>query len=311
LVAQRAALDGRVNVAQHVLESATEVASDPIDAGRLLADRARNSRKQGRLDLAEAQANELRRRAQRLPSAELTALAIDQLAALAQTRGNFVDLRSHLEAAVSAAREAGTARLMASAHLGLGVESAMRGRYGESVEYLWRSHQEAGGDPVISSAALGNLAQTLLVSGRPAESRKVAMLVLQSKPTIQNTLPVLGGYAVASARMADANGVAWASGQVQHISKARHYAREVAGALIDCASALDAINRAAQAEVLRERAEAMAREFGFHDLTFVEALIAGGSAPVRQAFTGYAAQVADEIASLEVSSLEADVLALS
>lgn len=308
LLSQRVALAGRVNLAQHLLETATELASDPMDCGRLLSDRARNSRKQGLLDLSEAQALELLRRGTRAGSDELIALANGQLASTAQVRGNFVAMHERLEESIAAARRGKFARLTASAEAGLGIHAAYAGRYGDAVTLLWSAYRRSRGKGTIALAALGNLAQTLLVCGRPEESRKVATLILQSRPPMQNALPVLGGYALSSARLSDASGVTWACEQVRMHARSRHHAREVAGALVECGMALELIGREAQAGVLRRRAEAIAIEHGFHDLTFAEGLRAwSGVTPDREPFAGEAARAAAEIASLELPRFEADV----
>ena len=308
LLSQRVALAGRVNLAQHLLETAAELARDPMDSGRLLSDRSRNSRKQGQLDLSEEQALELLRRGTRAKSDELVALAAGQLASIAQVRGNFVAMRERLEESIAAARRGGLTRLIASAEAGLGVHAAYAGRYGDAVTLLWSAYRRSRGKGTIALAALGNLAQTLLICGRPEESRKIATLILQSRPPMQNALPVLGGYALSSARLSDASAVTWACDQVRMHARSRHHAREVAGALVECGLALELIGREAQAGVLRRRAEAIAAEHGFHDLTFSEGLRAwSGVAPDREPFAGEAEQVAAEIASLEVPRFEADV----
>lgn len=304
LLAQRTAQSGWLCLSQHLLESTTEFATDPIDCGRLLADRARNSRKQGRLDLSEEQTLELMRRGKRLSSTYLIALAHDMLGGLAQTRGNFVELAKHAEESVRLSQEWGFRRLLASGYGGLGVRAGMSGQYGEAVVYFWSSYHTAGESGVTASASLGNLAQILLLSGRPADARKIATLVLHSRPPIQNALPLLGGYAVASARVGDREGVEWACNQVRHLARSPHYAREIAGALLECATGLEEIGRHPQASVLRRRAESIATDFGFHDLTFSEALVAGsGAPPARQEFVGAAARAAAEIAELEVSRI--------
>jgi hypothetical protein len=300
LVAQRAALDGRVNVAQHVLESATEVASDPIDMGRVLADRARNSRKQGHIDLAEEQALDLLRRGRRIASSELIALAKNQLAAFAQVRGNLPEFRSLLEESVAEATRAGLRRLLASGYAGLGFHAARTGNHGDAVAHLWAAYQKSGGSGAIAMAALVNLSQTLLISGRPKESKKVSMLLLEQGPPIQSALPALGSYAIASARLSDNASVMWASSQVRHFAKSPHHAREVAEALLECGLALEMLGHGAQGGVLRRRAEAISVAQGFHDLTFSEAIpSSSGIVPARAPFTVEAERATAEIASIE------------
>jgi hypothetical protein len=304
LLAQRTAQAGRLSLSQHLLESATELTSNPSDLGRILSERARNSRKQGRLDLAEEQTLELMRRGKRAKSPLLMALAHDGFAALAQMRGNFVLFGVQLGHLARLAEQAGLTKILASAHSGLGIRAGMAGNHAEAVSHFWSAYHIAGGAGVTATAALSNLGQSLLGSGRPAEARKISSLVLQSRPPVQTALAALGSYAVSSARMTDAEGVEWACSQVRQLSKSPHFVREVAGALVECSAALAEIGRAAQAAVLRRRAEAIAIEYGFNDLTFSEAIAASsGLAPERQEFVGAAARAADEIANLDVTRL--------
>jgi hypothetical protein len=152
-----------------------------------------------------------------------------------------------------------------------------------------------------------NLATTLLISGRPLEARKIATMVLQQPVPAISALPSLGTYALATASLGDVDAVLWASAQVRQFGRLRHAARELAEAMIECAAALEAIGRAAQAGVLKRRGEAIAQRHGFHDLTFEEAAVSarGGRLPVH--FHEAAAGAAAEIEELNVPRIPADL----
>lgn len=308
LLAQRTEHAGWLNLAQHLLESTAEFCRDAIGRGRILSDRSRISRKRGLLDLSQAQNEELLRLGIRLKSADLAARAHIGLSGLAQTRGNFFEFQKYQLKTLRIARRAGLRRSRASAHEGLGTYASIRGDYNAAVNHLWSAYRLADGAMVIENAALVNLAQTFLVSGHFENARKVVVLVLNGAPPLQSALPVLGSYAIASSHLGDVAAVEWATSQVRRLAKSRHHPRDVAGALFECASALEHVGHLAQGGVLRRRAERMALSYGFHDLTFAES-IASGALPFteRQRFTGLAARANAEIEEMDMPEHAADV----
>lgn len=308
LLAQRMEHAGWLNLAHHLLESAAEVCTEVIARGRILSDRARVSRKRGLFDLSHAQIEELIRESRRLGSADLASRAQIGLGALAQIRGNFVEMDKRGLKALQFARKAGLRRGAATAHDALGLCASLRGDYNGAVRHLWAAYRLANGAAAIEISALGNLAQTLLISGHLEDARKVARLVLNGSPPLQAALPTLGGFAMASSHLGDVTAVEWAAGQVRRLARFRNFHRDVAGALLECAAALEHIGRAEPGGVLRRRAEAMALSHGFHDMTF-EGSIASGALPFleRQRFTGLAARAKAEIEEMVVPELAADV----
>jgi tetratricopeptide (TPR) repeat protein len=272
LLAQRTDHAGRLALADHLLESVAEIEAKPLEAGRILSDRSRIGRKRGYIELAFEQNQKLLRDARRLKSPELMAKAHYGLAALAETRGNFVEFRSELQRAVRIARAARLKNLRAGCCSGLGTSDAMAGRYGEAVAHFWEAYRLSGGKGHIARVALGNLGQTLLISGRPAEARKVSALVIQDAPALVTMLPSVGTFAVASAQLGDQEAVHWACAQVRRVAKSRTHPREVAETLMECSAALAVIGETSQAGVMKRRAETMANQHGFHALTFQEAM---------------------------------------
>jgi hypothetical protein len=153
---------------------------------------------------------------------------------------------------------------------------------------------------------LGNLAQTLMLSGHLEDAQRMWQLLLNGRPPLHIVLPALGGFAISSAQLHDRNGVEWAAQQVRTFAKHRHHSREIAAALLECALGLEYVGLAPQGGVLRRRAEAIAVAFGYHDLTFAE-LPGILPAAARQRFTGAAARAKTEIESLAVPELPVDV----
>jgi tetratricopeptide (TPR) repeat protein len=307
LLAQRTEHAGRVLLAEHILESIVEFCDDPIAGGRLLSDRSRVSRKRGLLDLSLAQNEELLRVAKRLKSDDLAVRALIGLSGLAQTRGNYAGMREYSAEALAVSRRAGLRKGQATAHEGLGTAASVVGDQNSAVNHYWSAYRLVSGKGVIAGAALGNLAQALLMAGHFEDARKIATMLLNMRPMLQVSLPVLGGYALASARLGDNAAVEWACGQVRGLAKSRHYAREIASALIECSWALEVIGKGVQAGVLRRRAENIATTHGFHDITFDEAPLSRPGAAARQQFTGEAASAKSEIERLEVIGMPADL----
>lgn len=299
LLSQRSDHAGRLHLARHLLESAAEIETDPIEAGRVLSDRAKTERKLGHLDLAQEQAQRLLREGRSLRSPELVARAHHGLGALAQTRGNFAEFRVRVRAVLRISRANKFGRLYAAANSGLGTSHTLAGRYGDAAASYWRAYELCGGKGFIAQTALGNLGQTLLISGRPAEARKVVTMLMQNS-SLATSAPLFGTFAIASAQLGDSEAVRWTAIQLNQLAKAKGHAREIAEALMECSAALDAIGEKAEAALMKRRSEVMATQFGFHSLTFREALQSVQRLREPQRFNAAAARVTSALEELEV-----------
>lgn len=271
LLSQRADRGGRLNLALHLIESANEIESDPLERGRILAEAVRTTRKLGHLDLSLEQSHQLLRHGRELRSPELTVKAHFEQAAVAQTRGNYVDFRAKTRAGLRIAKANRLRRLSANGWSGLGTSNALQGRYGDAVACFWKAYEQSGGAGQIAVATMGNLGNTLLISGRPAEARKVVSLAMQTAPK-GSLFSMLGTFAVSSAQLGDAEGVRWAAAQVAHFASVQGNAVEIAEALMECSAALAAIGEKTEADAVKRRSEEMAARYGFHGLTFKEAM---------------------------------------
>ena len=306
MMAQRTEHTGWLNLAQHLLESTAYVSDDPIVLGRIAFDRARVWRKRGFLDVSQAQSEELLRQGNRLKSAELKARAHGMLASLAQSRGNLAVAAEHSAAELVAAREAGARRLSSAALEGLGIAAGIRGDYNSAVNYFWSAYEGIEGRGTLALAVLNGLAQALLLSGHTEDALRMWTKQLSGSPPMYLVMPAVGGIAIASAQLGDARGVAWAADQIRQIARHRHHQREIAGAMLECALALEATGNGPQAGVLRRRAEGMALALGYHDLTFSDSPTILPVA-ARQRFHGAAARAKAEIEKMEVPALPAQL----
>lgn len=310
LLSQRTDLAGRLHLAEHLLESAAEMETDRVDAGRILADRAKMSRKRGQLDLSFEQLQQLLRDARVLKSSELAAKAHLGIAAVAETRGNFVEFRVRIKRVIRIAKAARLNNLLAVGYSGLATAESVGGRYGEAVACFWKAYRLIGGNGQIARAVLGNLAQTLLISGRPTEARKISVMVLQNAPPVITTLPTLGTYAIASAQLGDAEAVRWAGAEVRRLARGHTTPRDLAEALIECSAALQSIGETSDVATMRAQADELARRNGLHGLTFHEAVQSVKVLSKPHRFGAAATEVADEIVQLEVPRIPEMVAAL-
>src|SRR5205823_6626870 len=96
-----------------------------LNSGRILAQRARISRKLGETDLALGRYRHLRRKARRLKSNELLLRTWVGYGAMAQTRGNYPEVRRWSSRIVERASARGYGRLASAGHAGLMVASAV------------------------------------------------------------------------------------------------------------------------------------------------------------------------------------------
>jgi hypothetical protein len=115
---------------------------------------------------------------------------------------------------------------------------------------------------------------------------------------------VLGGLAIASARLGNRERVEWACTQVLRLAAQDVYPREAAVALTDCSCALRHLGEDARADSFRARAEKLAAAHGFNDLVFEEAITAMNGATVpRQALDSQASRVAAQAVATEARAM--------
>lgn len=306
LMAERAEQAGLVNVAESIFESLASLSGLGNEViGRVMADRARNSLKRGFVDLSDSQYRALLGAARHYRSLEMEARASIGLAALAQVRGNFPEMRRRALKGVRIALKCRLYRLAAGGEAGLGAQAATAGKFSEAVEHFWNGYKLARGDQRLEPELLTNVAQAFQDSNRPREARIAASAVLKSSPVLRIALPALGVFALSSGVLGDRAAVEWSAKQAVKLARVRGYARAVAGTLFDCAAAYDSVGQWAQSGVLERRAQAIALRHGFNDLTFRKATVSEPTRPTTLA--GRAMAAASEVAKLESEPLLADL----
>lgn len=298
LLAQRAEHGGMLSTAQSLLESAYRMSATALEVGRVLNDRARNSRKSGRLDLCQGQNAAVLRHANAIDSDELRARARMDLAALAQTRGNLVAMKRLTLAGIRAAEQAQMTRLAATGYIGLGIHAARHRDFDAAVTWLWKGFHRSAGSDESAQEVLVNLGQVLLDAGHPAEAVVAAKLSLLRTNAMHLKLPALGCMAIASAHLGDRIGVRQACTEVRRLARSGHQPRDVASALIDCSLALDLLGADAPSGDMYDRAIAIANTHGFHDLTFI-ARPRAAARNLEHGFARPAARIVQSLADLE------------
>jgi tetratricopeptide (TPR) repeat protein len=273
---------GALYLADSLVEAACELADvEPIDRGRLGAQRGRIARKLGRIERAERLFRETRRRGARLDSDELRVRGWIGLGSIAQVRGNYPELHRWSRRAVALAERRGYRRLAASARAGLLIRAARAGRFEAAIRHGWRILRDVAGDRTAEAEALINLAQLFLDMGQPAVAHAAYATVLVRTAAPRLVVPGLGGFALACARTRDAAGLAWAVDQLTQRATIPTPTYETAMALIDAAAALEQAGQGLEARRLARRARALGRRYGYHEVTMapVAAIVPAAAPP--------------------------------
>jgi hypothetical protein len=267
LLAEKMEYAGTLNLATSLLEGLAGVLPvESVNAGRVLAQRARLSWKAGKPDLAQARYQHLRRKAGHIKSNELLIRASAGFAALAQLRGNYPEVRTWSRRVVTLAERCGYVRLAGLGHQGLMLGEAVTKRYNEAIPHAWAAYQCREGDAHGQIDSLNNIAQLFYLSGHPVIARDAFVRVLAGRPDTNVAAAALGGYALSSAVLADERAVRWAAAEATGLSEILGPKYESVTSLIECATALDVVGDQPHASVLRARASTMAQYAGFFEL---------------------------------------------
>lgn len=266
LLAERMEYAGSLNLAMCVLDGMSGILpSDSVNSGRVLAQRARLSRKLGKNDLAIARYQHLRRKARKIRDNELLVRAWAGFMAFAQMRGNYPGFEGWCRRVVGLAERAQFKRLSGLGYQGLMVREALRHRFDEAINYGWSAFQAAEGHSRSELEVLTNIGRLFYDAGEPTAALDAFTTVFGSKPTLHIALTALGGHALACAAVGDRRGVAWAAAEATTLSEQAGSSYESTATLIDCASALRMIGDEPYASVMRARASVMAQYGGYHE----------------------------------------------
>jgi tetratricopeptide (TPR) repeat protein len=305
VLAERIVEAGALNLAATMLDLLIAVADDltPVQRGRVLVQRARVEWKLGRLDEAAERYAFVEALGKKATSGELAARAALGLAAIAQQRGNFPELRREAERAATLARTHDVRAVERLANLGLMVAAAMAQDFERSLAAGWRMHELSRGQADWEAESLSSLGNLLLESGQPDVARACFALVMERATSAHVLLPSLGGLARASALTRREATVEWAVREVWRArdSSAPRYA--VASALLECADALRTTGRAQDAKRYRAAAAELAQRGGFHELVLKSEQLPAPAQPAAARVTGDAGRILQSLAGLEPGRL--------
>jgi tetratricopeptide (TPR) repeat protein len=237
-----------------------------IEDGRVEAVRARLAWKRGELDVAEERYRRVAMTARRTGSDELRVRAWIGRAIVARLRGNYPASRRYGQHAITVAERSGLRRLASSAHHTLMVAAAVGHEFESAVEHGWRSFLNADGDVTLESGALCDIGHLFLDSGHPTTAMAAFRAVLARKPSNRIAIPVLGGFAIAAARLDLPEQVLLATDDILARSRAGATAYDMATALLDLTRAYFTLGDDEHAEEFREKAHALAESKGFHEI---------------------------------------------
>ena len=237
-----------------------------VECGRVEAVRARLAWKRGALDVAEDMYRGVAMAARRLHCDELRVRAWIGRAIVARLRGNYPASRRYGQNAIVLAERSELRRLASTAHHTLMVAAAVGKEFDAAVEHGWHSFLNADGDVTLESGALCDIGHLFLDSGHPTTAMAAFQAVLARKPSNRIAIPVLGGFAVAAARLALPEQVLIATEDILARANSGATAYDIATALVDLTRAHLAIGNEVRAETFREQAHALAVSKGFHEI---------------------------------------------
>jgi tetratricopeptide (TPR) repeat protein len=172
VIAEHVEHAGLLRVAAVLLDAVQAIADvDPLDRGRIAAQRARIARKLGDSEGAADRYTELEALAEDLNDDELRSRALLGRAAAAQVSGNYPETERLAAACVSLATSRGYLGLAAAARVGLVSCAAHRGDLDAALQHAWTSIGALHDNPVAEAEYTANLGRLLLDMGQTAAAR--------------------------------------------------------------------------------------------------------------------------------------------
>jgi tetratricopeptide (TPR) repeat protein len=267
MLAERAEAADAWHFALSVLAIA-ERALDPdaMDAGRILAQRARIQGKSGAMDDAERSHRRLLRAARRMNEPELIARAYVGLATVSFMRGNYPAVGRWAKRAVVMAQSASLAGIGAIAHQLMMVSVGQRGDFAGALAHAWTAFESASGHPVREAEELLNLAQLL---GRMGEHRAALagfVAALERSPPPRIALPAWGGVATSASHLDERRITRLAAKRIEQVATRPGLQFARASALMEATLALERLHLGATA--WRQSAMKLAEEYRFDQIRY-------------------------------------------
>ena len=238
----------------------------PLDRGYVFLQLGRIARTLGDLDAAHDLYHAAGALGRTTGTQELVVREALSQAILARTRGNHPSARELFQAAADGAAALGLIDVSGLANHGLMIEMAEAGDFDLALAYGWQALSAARAQQAREAEMLINLAQLCADAGYDAAALGgfVAALSRASAPRLR--LPALGGTVTSASRLRDRDRVAAAE---RAIAAAENdaFPFESARAWLSVARARRLLGDAAMADAAAERAAAIARAHGFHEIT--------------------------------------------
>jgi tetratricopeptide (TPR) repeat protein len=216
---------------------------------------------------AADQYDQVARLGKQIDSGELRIRAWIGHGALAQMRGNYPEQMRYSRRAARLADRLGLRFLSRLAHGGLMITAGARHQFDEAFEHARVVYRASIGDPIHEGEILQNIGQLLLEAGQLSAAADVFASVLSRPLPVRILLPALGGFAIAAAAEGDTKRVQWVRSELDHLEQtatAPPYA--LASALLECASALSAVQCSADAEQVLAAAVRIAESRGYYEI---------------------------------------------
>jgi tetratricopeptide (TPR) repeat protein len=236
-----------------------------LEAGRILAQRARVARKADSSEIAESLYKRVAKLGRTADEPELTTRAEIGFGVLAQFRGNLPLAARHFQKAARLAGSVKNPELVRVAEHGRMTIAASRGAFADALRHGWAAFAAATGDREREAEMLLNLAQLAFDTGHPRAALHGFTAALQRRPGPRLALPALGGAARAAAAVGREDVVDWCAGRLSEATLSDGFAYPKASALLDLALAL-AGTAPPQATSIVRRALGLTGKYDFHEL---------------------------------------------
>ena len=266
-LADEAEQGGALWLAYSMLGTFEKVANElpALEAGRILAQRARVARKADSSEVAELLYKRVAKLGQTADEPELIARAAIGFGVLAQMRGNLPGAARHFDRAARVANRVQNAELVGVAEHGRMTIAASRGAFDDALRHGWAAFAAASGDREREAEMLLNLAQLAFDTGHARAALQGFTAALQRRPGPRLTLPAVGGAARAAAAVGRMDIVDWCAARLDEMTGSDGFAYPRASALLDLALALASIAPSRATAIVR-RALGLTGRFGFHEL---------------------------------------------
>ena len=298
---------GARHLAALMLDDIRRAAPDlsSLQLGRILFRRARVAWSLGDIDDAAERFEAISALGEKARSFELLAMAELGLATLAQLRGDFPELRIRAERGRERAERSGNPAAVRWAMLAMMMSETSQGRFDGAIAAGWRLFGLSRGHPVWEAEAFINFGQLMLEAGHPDRARASFSAAVECAAPARLLLPALGGLAVASALDGHEPTVEWAVREVWRAQEQSMQPYAVAAAHLECAVALHAFGREADAERHRAAAEELGRRYGFHEVAYKAEVLRDLPRRTRVPLAAESESITGELARMAPSQLPA------